>query len=413
MKLPTSSRRWRAALRRLRLARVSALVLPAFTGAIAQHAAAAPSSAAPPEVATLVHERVSPPGRAAEIGYFGTCPESPDGTKIAYVVYNAKPTPASPGGASGSLHVCNTDLTQHAKIRDLEKIRWEDGASQIWLANDAIAYMDYPPGRGPVTYVVNTRGEVLHGPFEGCLGHGDAPNGSVPLWVDRRQYPHGSSLGSSGIYLLSGGTVKQVVDLQRDFGPLKDRLGGSDDPGEWNMYHPQLSTRGTYLSLRLDTGKEALSQYLLSCRVDGMDVRLFESQKKPLHQQWYDDSTLFGHETVFKPADGGPRHRARRWDRDGKYLETLAGVGNHPGISPDRKYLASDNLYQLDPVVVQLFRTGRNEPVALIMREAPGPVWRMRTHVNPAFSRDGKRVYFNKPVDGMPQVHRVELEGVR
>jgi hypothetical protein len=38
-----------------------------------------------------------------------------------------------------------------------------------------------------------------------------------------------------------------------------------------------------------------------------------------------------------------------------------------------------------------------------------GPVWKMRTHVNRAFSRDGRKVYFNKPVDGMPQVHRVDI----
>lgn len=46
------------------------------------------------------------------------------------------------------------------------------------------------------------------------------------------------------------------------------------------------------------------------------------------------------------------------------------------------------------------------------MNEAEGPVWKMRTHVNPTFSRDGKKIYFNKPVDGMPQVYRVDVSRV-
>jgi hypothetical protein len=48
----------------------------------------------------------------------------------------------------------------------------------------------------------------------------------------------------------------------------------------------------------------------------------------------------------------------------------------------------------------------------LLMKESPGPVWKMRTHVNPAFSRDGRYVYFNKPVNGVPQVHRVSIDSL-
>jgi len=409
MKLQTS-RPWRAVHLRLRVSWLPVFLLFAIVAENARATPAAASSVTAKEAVLMVHERVSLPDRAAEIGYFGTCPESPDGSTIAYIVYNSKPGPENAAGAGGSLYLCNADLTNHVKIRDIERIRWEDGASQIWLANDVIAYMDYLPDRGPVTYVVNKRGEVLRGPFQACLGHGESPNGSVLLWVDRRQYPNGSSLGPNGIYIYSGGTVTQVVDLEKDFGPLKDRLEGSDNLGEWSLYHPQLSTRGTYISTRLDAGKG--HEHLVTCKSDGTDVRLFDAQKKPLHQQWYDDSTLFGHETVFKPADGGPRHRAKRWDRDGNYRETLAGVGNHPGISPNRKYLASDNLYQLDPVVVKLYRTRSVEPLALIMSESPGPVWKMRTHVNPTFSRDGRKLYFNKPVAGMPQIHRVDISSV-
>ncbi len=228
--------------------------------------------------------------------------------------------------------------------------------------------------------------------------------------VDNRQYPKGSKLGTNGIYLYKDGRVTQIVDTVRDFGPLKDRMAGNDNAREWNLFHAQLSPKGTYLSIRLDT--ELGKQYLVTCRTDGTDVRYFGQPRKPLHQQWFDDETLFGQEFVSKPADGGPRFRGKRWDRDGKELETIFGVGNHPGISPDRKYVATDNQYELDPVTITLYRIGSTRPVALLMKESPGPVWRMRTHVNPAFSRDGRWVYFNKPVNGVPQVHRVSIDRV-
>lgn len=367
-----------------------------------------------PAVADLTaasfHQRVSAVDRASEIGYFGTSPESPDGKRIAYVLYDGRPSVGGPKEGSGGLYLCDVNLKHYVKIRDIGRIRWEDGAAVIWLDNDSLAYLTYENGDVPVTYVINTSGEVLSGPIEGFLGHGDAPDGCFAMSVDKRQYPNGSKLGSNGIYLYRDGSITKIVDTVRDFGPLKDRMAGNDNANDWNLFHAQLSTKGTYLSIRLDT--ELGKQYLLTCGTDGTDVRFFAQPRKPLHQQWFDDSTIFGQEFVAKPADGGPRFMGKRWDRDGKYLETITGVGNHPGISPDRKYLATDNQYELDPVTITLYRVGSTQPVALLMKESPGPVWKMRTHVNPAFSRDGRYVYFNKPVNGVPQVHRVSVDSL-
>jgi len=395
---PKIFRRCRGAQALLRILSLPGLLL-AITPTTAR--AAAEKSAA------VVHERVSPPGRATEIGYFGTSPESPDGSRIAYVAYDRKPTPEVAAGSSGSLYLCDRDLTNHVKIRDIGTMRWEDGARQIWLDDNTLAYMDFLAGTKPVTYIVDKNGSLLHGPLEGYLGHGDTPHGSVLLWVDKRQYPNGSSLGPNGIYLYKGGAVTQVVDLEKDFGPLKDQLEGGDQPGEWSMFHAQLSTKGNYISIRLDTGKGV--ENLVTCKLDGSDVREFKTPKKPLHQQWYDDTTLFGHQR----GGGGLAHLyGQRWDRDGKHIETLSGPGNHLGMSPDRKYLVSENIYKSDPVVMKLYRTGNTEPLAVLMNVPQGPVWEMKTHVNPAFSRDGRKVYFNKPVDGMPQVYRVDITKV-
>jgi len=364
--------------------------------------AVAEAATLPPVVGP--HERISAADRASEIGYFGTCPESPDGRTIAYVLYDGRPVAGGSKFSSGGLYLCDIDRKHHVKIRDIENIRWEDGAGVIWLDNDTLGYLAYEQDL-PVTYIVDRSGRVLKGPIEAYIGHGDAPDGCIAMSVDKRQYPKGSSLGSNGVYLYKAGEITKILDPERDLGALKDRLDGSDDPREWTFFHAQLSPHGTLLSIRLDT--ELGKQHLVTSQVDGTDVRLFGGPRKPLHQQWFDDETIFGHEFVSKPADGGPRFRAKLWDRDGNILRVLAGVGNHPGISPDRKFIATDNQYELEPVIITLYRVGSTEPLAILMRESPGPVWKMRTHVNPAFSRDGRYVYFNKPVGGVPQAHRV------
>lgn len=367
--------------------------------------AAAPATAsretAPAVTPGVVDERVSPQtDKTSEFGYYNTCPESPDGTKIAYVVYDGKP--GIKGGTPGGLYLCDADLTHHVKIRDIAKISWHDGANVMWVDNDTIAYTDRPPGKGTLTFLVRRNGDLVCDPVQARVGQGEAPNGTIVLWVDSKIYPKGSSLGPNGFYLYKDGVVKKAVDLEKDLGVLRDRIGGSDNTHDWMIAHPQLSTNGSHISIRLDPGKGL--ETLVTVKIDGTDARLFEIAKKPLHQQWYDDTTLFGHHR------GGPDNlKALRWDRDGKYIETLAGPGNHLGISPDRRHLVSENIYQSDPVVMKLYRTGHTEPLAVLMSVPQGSTWTSSTHVNPAFSRDGKKVYFNKPVDGMPQVYRIDL----
>ncbi|MBX7120555.1 MAG: hypothetical protein K1X42_00350 [Opitutaceae bacterium] len=356
-------------------------------------------------------ERVSLQNQTAQIGSFGTSPESPDGSAILYVAYDNPPVAGSKGGSPGSLYICTPDLRNHAKVRDIKRVHWHDGAHQVWLDNDTLAYMDSVPGRGFLTYVISKNGDLVAGPFEAYIGHGDTPNASVLLAVDKDHYRKGSALGANGLYLYQAGSVRKVVDLVRDLGPLKDRFKDPKPPEEWSIGHAQLSTNGSYISIRLEPGKGL--ECIVTCKSDGSDARLFASRVKPLHQQWYDDSTLFGHERGSPiPADGGPILRAKRWDRDGRFLEILAGPGNHMGISPDRKYLVSENIYKSDPVVMKLFRTGQVEPLAVLMTEPAQQVWSMSTHVNPAFSRDGKKVYFNKPVYGAPNVFRADLSQI-
>jgi hypothetical protein len=118
-----------------------------------------------------------------------------------------------------------------------------------------------------------------------------------------------------------------------------------------------------------------------------------------LHYQWYDDETIFGADQ--DTFDGTPNNLfIKRWTREGVYLETIGGPGNHIALSYDKKWVAGENFYYEDPVKLYLYKHGKTEPSAVIFEHhGITPTWINSGHVNPSFSRDSSRIYYNRPVD--------------
>ncbi|MCF8380778.1 MAG: hypothetical protein K9H49_14485 [Bacteroidales bacterium] len=102
---------------------------------------------------------------------------------------------------------------------------------------------------------------------------------------------------------------------------------------------------------------------------------------------------------------------ARRWDLDGNVIETLAGPGNHLGVSGDNIYYASESWYQKNPVILSVYKKGETEPFWQdTVSTDHHTTWTLANHTNPSFSRDGKRVYYNKCVaPGKVQVYMAKL----
>ena len=117
-----------------------------------------------------------------------------------------------------------------------------------------------------------------------------------------------------------------------------------------------------------------------------------------MHFAWYDNESIMGHDNQIE--DGNLNDRSlRRWDLDRNFIETLAGPGNHLGATEDRQYFGSESWYGESPIIIRVFRKNQLEPIWQdIASNVSYTTWKLAYHTNPPFSRDGKRVYYNKCV---------------
>ena len=67
---------------------------------------------------------------------------------------------------------------------------------------------------------------------------------------------------------------------------------------------------------------------------------------------------------------------------------------------PDRQWYAGDRAYPGYPADIFLYRRGETEPAAVFGgQNFRHCTWKLQIHPNPTFSRDGKRIYLNYPVN--------------
>ena len=348
--------------------------------------------------------RLSPEGSFCSIGCNDVSPESPDGTKIVYTKWD--PVPTSSKGGSGSIWYCNRDLTGHTKIIDFKSITIHNGAAAAWVDNNRIQMrcLDYNGVRGAA--VVNINGTVEFGPYSGKEVLHDSVNGKV-LLCDMGPK---SKLGE-GIFILDCTTkeIKKICD-GKSFLEYTQKIDELKDRTVWGIQHSTLSKDGTYIALCLaNKEKSPWLEYLVTFDTSFNDVVIFG--KKPMHFNWYDDrSSIYGND---REAKGELYNSIRRWGRDGKWIEDLASApSTHNAMSPDKKFFAGESNYMLP--VTDLYIHKRNEGSIKIMSHSfKNVTWDMRAHVNPAFSRDGKRLYYNRATsDAMNEVWYADLSGL-
>jgi hypothetical protein len=294
----------------------------------------------------------------------------------------------------GALWFCDRDLRNHRKLRDLKAVNSHNGVSLLWIDDSRLAVNEH----GSVSIIDAGSGEVLHGPYFGGIGH-NAKDHHILLSVGKD-----NPYGPSGIYEIDADTGE--IDLLRSdvsHAAYQSRFpeGYNPDPTTWKTLHLQYSPSGTRISYRFDcahksyVGRERQEEYKLLFTMDRDGGDAVKFGPKPMHFSWFDEDSIAGHDNQIE--DGQPNDKSvRRWDRHGKFIETLAGYGNHLSFSPDREFYATESWYGAVPVVLRVYRRGEVSPILkrIVSRDSR-TTWELRYHVNPSFSRDGRRVYFH------------------
>ncbi|MBO7336710.1 MAG: PD40 domain-containing protein [Lachnospiraceae bacterium] len=329
------------------------------------------------------------------LGMNGGCPESPDGKRIVYAFKK------SLDEAETSIMVCNSDLTDHREVFKV-KCGNHNGPSASFINDSLIVFRDGAQGH-PVFRILDIdTGKVLY-EIAAKESH-CAENGLYPFSITEDLLgfnPGYPEIDRPGIYVLDvlKGTIKCVFE-SKDIEKLVTDAGYTANQWTASVSHVQLNSKGTAVMMRLSV-PECPVFGALGC-VDLDTGKTYLIPDKPVHQLWFDDDTYMAtrqfctFEEEHKRIEMETSYIAR-FTKDGKELEVLGGISNHMDGSPDRQLFSGDRCYPGYATHVYLYKRGDKNPIATYeMPQNEEVVWKKKVHANPAFSRDGKRLYFNR-----------------
>lgn len=356
-----------------------------------------PAMAAAQVSAPFKEHRVGEEGTSTIFSYFNTTPESPDGKTIAYIRCEKEPTPGH-AKVPASLWVCDRDLQHHRKVAAITRISVHDGAEAQWVDNNRIALFDDLKLR---LIDMHSGKDLLQKALAASeMGH-ETYNGKLLYSICEGKVP-----GEPAIYELDCNTqqVRTVLKLKALASLAIPSYMDKDSLYpllKWQLSHLQYAPDGKKICFRIELGPKDNMILLGVCNTDGTGVKAW---MKPLHFLWYDARSIIGHLSNEpdgkKPEPYERRLSLTRWNLDGKVIrQMMAPRGNHLALSPDRNYFVSESFYQTNPVVVTLY-SGQGKAPLEICRFDPGNItWKKKFHVNPSFSRDGKRIYYSRPLN--------------
>ena len=177
-------------------------------------------------------------------------------------------------------------------------------------------------------------------------------------------------------------------------------LNLSYDPKNWYITHKYFNPKGNLIWIKLTVtdgnsirGDRVTKDFGFSFNLNGQDI-VFYNENPRSHPTWWNDERIF--------SDDGKIN-----NRDGSYTGFQAsGAILHPGLSPGRNLIAGETHPGLTPPTeLLLYKRGSLTPLAIIFSTSvTNLIWGpningSKFHVNPSFSRDGKRIYYTKQID--------------
>jgi Tol biopolymer transport system component len=344
---------------------------------------------------------VSPAGEDAVIAYFHQFPDSPDGKKLAFTIF--KP------GEKMDVVVKDLEAEQFFTINTVNGIQRHSGTHPLWIDNQTLVYGS---SKEKKIYLHNINTGELN-EFDGHQISDYSTVNEKVLFVNK------NGKLKEGVFTLDVNTkeIECLISLD-DVKGLKEEMKTNISLDGWNFDHPYFSPDGKTIMFQIKAkvkSKKGVTKkreaYYLFADGDGKNIRFVG--RKPMHIQWWDNESTFGFET-----DNQSNHRMQRYDLYGNVIqEDAVGHGNHGTASPNREWIVTDSWYQTDPIITYLYKLGEVNPTRVLFQQ-PNVVkgknfWDVHSHIHPAFSRDGTKVYFNGMAnDGLSKVWCYDLSEV-
>jgi Tol biopolymer transport system component len=322
--------------------------------------------------------------------YYVTSPESPDGSRV--LLY----TSADPAGHKGD--VITVDRTSGAVTVLAKGVVTEDAhrvACQQWVSG----------GKRVVFH--DLRGD------EWVVAAVDVATGAERVVVKGRQVGIGSAAGDvvpvvglhwqaddfADVELLNAATgeretIVTAADVRKAYPELVNELFGDSPVG---IYYPILSPDGGRVVFKLAFGKGGDFRSKAASTREGLvcyDVtakKFLWMQKRWGHPAWSPDSKSV--------LNVGPTVTDAATGKSTRYTGFPRFPGSHPSFAPDGKLFTTDAIVEpstsgLWSVVIGDLAAGTSETIHRFDNAQGATSWR-RSHPHPAFSPDGRRLYFN------------------
>lgn len=363
-------------------------------------------------------------------GYYNATPESPDGKKLVFLRFYK--VPEVNWGNAAALWLLDLETGEKRKLVDINGANIHDGAMMCWIDKKHIVYQDGPLSSINVddydelrkrdddnVSIINietlkkrtfkVRGRLGHHPHEGKV--------LITSMHDIN--------GRWGLYEVDTSTGKdRFICDATSFEPLIDKsIREGRDAKYWKFLHAFYSPDGKKVAFRMTI--RGYKEYVPGggnqnqmgiINIDGTNPMMFGLI--PLHFGWFDNDVIFGFagRKGYAVTANDPHMKGCSDSEGGMYLfnignkntppyclEKISAPGNHSAISPCKQWYASENMYGEDSIELRLYKKYEDIPLSIVTKNpfgartwsSPGPV-----HINPSFSRDGKRLYFVEVTDG-------------
>lgn len=327
-------------------------------------------------------------------GMNGGMLESPDGSRIVY----ARKKDLSVGEGM-EIWICNHNGTNHRQVFSVNCLN-HNGPSATFINDTDIVFRDSDSGL-PVFRIQNVdTGEVKHKIY--AKESHCAENGMYPFSVSQEfmgKNPYYPQIDGCGIYILDTktGIIKKAA-TDEDILSIVKNAGLTPTEYTTSVSHVQLNPSATSVMMRLSVKECPVFGALGAIDLNNGKTHIIPD--KPVHQLWYDDETYM----ATRQFNQG-RHiemetsYLARFSKDGEEIEVLGGIGNHMDGNKDRTMFAGDRCYPGYSPDVYLYEKGNKKPVKVFpIGHFEDIIWKLQVHPNPSFSRDGKRLYFNRPL---------------